>query len=56
MISEIYPTDHKSISSLAAILSRLFRDEGFREAVCESVESERNKRRIEAELGIFERS
>ena len=43
-MSEIHPTDHKGIAA------RNFPDEGFREAESESVESEKDKKRIEAEF------
>ena len=46
-MSEINPTDHKSISA------PLFPNEGFREAVRELVGSERDNKRVEAEFSRF---
>ena len=41
---EINSTDHKSISAC------IFSDEGFREEICELVESERDNERVAAEF------
>ena len=43
-MSEIHPTDHKSIAA------RNFPYEGFREADSEFVESEKDNKRVEAEF------
>ena len=44
IISEIHPTDHKTITA------RNFRDERLREADIESVESEEDNKLVEAEF------
>ena len=44
LISEIHPTDHKSITA------RNFPDKGFHEADSEFVESEKDNKRVEAEF------